>query len=63
MLPLLTAGTPKILEQGDLIRAVYPVDPIGNSRAWGVVIDLPKHVLLADSVKLQAVLDDAQEPA
>ncbi|SDT44274.1 methyl-accepting chemotaxis sensory transducer with Cache sensor [Pseudomonas granadensis] len=61
VLPLLTAGTPKILEQGDLIRAVYPVDPIGNSRAWGVVIDLPKHVLLADSVKLQAVLDDAQE--
>ncbi|XXE29122.1 methyl-accepting chemotaxis protein [Pseudomonas sp. R4-83] len=61
ILQLLTAGTPKILEQGDLIRAVYPVDPIGNSRAWGVVIDLPKHVLLADSVKLQAVLDDAQE--
>jgi len=61
VLQLLTAGTPKILEQGDLIRAVYPVDPIGNSRAWGVVIDLPKHVLLADSVKLQAVVDDAQE--
>ncbi|QAX86530.1 chemotaxis protein [Pseudomonas sp. DTU12.3] len=61
VLQLLTSGTPKILEQGELIRAVYPVDPIGNSRAWGVVIDLPKHVLLADSVKLQAVLDDAQE--
>jgi len=61
ILQLLSAGTPKILEQGDLIRAVYPVDPIGNSRAWGVVIDLPKQVLLADSVKLQAVLDDAQE--
>jgi len=61
VLQLLASGTPKILEQGDLIRAVYPVDPIGNSRAWGVVIDLPKQVLLADSVKLQAVLDDAQE--
>ncbi|ROO10186.1 chemotaxis protein [Pseudomonas fluorescens] len=61
VLQLLTSGTPKILEQGDLIRAVYPIDPIGNSRAWGVVIDLPKQVLLADSVKLQAVLDDAQE--
>ncbi|MDL5593120.1 methyl-accepting chemotaxis protein [Bacillus subtilis] len=61
ILQLLSAGTPKILEQGDLIRAVYPVDPIGNSRAWGVVIDLPKRVLLADSVKLQAVLDDAQQ--
>ncbi|VVO72191.1 Methyl-accepting chemotaxis protein McpU [Pseudomonas fluorescens] len=61
VLQLLGSGTPKILEQGDLIRAVYPVDPIGNSRAWGVVIDLPKQVLLADSVKLQAVLDEAQE--
>ncbi|MEN5313069.1 methyl-accepting chemotaxis protein [Pseudomonas koreensis] len=61
LLQLVSSGTPKILEQGDLIRAVYPVDPIGNSRAWGVVIDLPKQVLLADSVKLQAVLDDAQE--
>uniref|UniRef100_UPI0030D8A861 methyl-accepting chemotaxis protein n=1 Tax=Pseudomonas sp. EA_5y_Pfl2_R50 TaxID=3088691 RepID=UPI0030D8A861 len=61
VLQLLASGTPKILEQGDLIRAVYPVDPIGNSRAWGVVIDLPKQVLLADSVQLQAVLDDAQK--
>ena len=61
VLQLLGSATPKILEQGDLIRAVYPVDPIGNSRAWGVVIDLPKHVLLADSVKLQAVLDEAQQ--
>jgi methyl-accepting chemotaxis protein len=61
VLQLLASGTPKVIEQGDLIRAVYPVDPIGNARAWGVVIDLPKQVLLADSVKLQAVLDDAQE--
>ena len=61
VLQLVSSGTPKILEQGELIRAVYPVDPIGNSRAWGVVIDLPKQVLLADSVKLQEVLDDAQE--
>ncbi|AVX90690.1 chemotaxis protein [Pseudomonas koreensis] len=61
LLQLVSSGTPKILEQGELIRSVYPVDPIGNSRAWGVVIDLPKQVLLADSVKLQAVLDDAQK--
>ena len=61
VLQLLGSATPKILEQGDLIRAVYPVDPIGNSRAWGVVIDLPKQVLLADSVKLQAVLEEAQQ--
>lgn len=61
VLQLLSAGTPKILEQGDLIRAVYPVSPITDSKAWAVVIDLPKQVLLADSVKLQEVLDDAQQ--
>ncbi|VVO83284.1 Methyl-accepting chemotaxis protein McpU [Pseudomonas fluorescens] len=60
VLQWLGGGAPKILEQGDLIRAVYPVSPIADAKAWGVVIDLPKKVLLADSVKLQAVLDDAQ---
>jgi methyl-accepting chemotaxis protein len=57
----LGSGAPKILQQGDLIRAVYPVSPIADAKPWGVVIDLPKQVLLADSVKLQAVLDDAQQ--
>jgi len=61
ILQLLSGGTPKILEQGDLIRAVFPVSPINDSKAWGVVIDLPKQVLLADSVKLQTVLDEAQQ--
>ncbi|BCX70166.1 methyl-accepting chemotaxis protein [Pseudomonas izuensis] len=60
-LQLLGVGAPKVLEQGDLIRAVYPVSPIADAKAWGVVIDLPKQVLLADSVKLQAVLDDARQ--
>ena len=61
VLQLLGSGAPKILQQGDLIRAVYPVSPIADAKAWAVVIDLPKQVLLADSVKLQAVLDDAQQ--
>nr|WP_095058824.1 MULTISPECIES: methyl-accepting chemotaxis protein [unclassified Pseudomonas] len=61
ILQLLGNGAPKVLEQGDLIRAVYPVSPIADAKAWAVVIDLPKQVLLADSVKLQTVLDDAQQ--
>jgi methyl-accepting chemotaxis protein len=61
ILQLLGSGAPKILQQGDLIRAVYPVSPIADAKAWAVVIDLPKQVLLADSTKLQAVLDDAQQ--
>jgi len=60
ILQLLGASAPKIIRQGDLIRAVYPVNPIPDSKAWGVAIDLPQQVLLADSLKLQAVLDDAQ---
>jgi len=60
VLQLLAGNTPKILKQGDLIRAVYPVSPIADARPWGVVIDLPEQVLLADTVKLQSVLDDAQ---
>ncbi|KAA0946587.1 MULTISPECIES: methyl-accepting chemotaxis protein [unclassified Pseudomonas] len=57
---LLANDNRKILEQGELIRSVYPVKPIANAKSWGVIIDLPKQVLLADSVKLQAVLDEAQ---
>ncbi|BFT61843.1 methyl-accepting chemotaxis protein [Pseudomonas moorei] len=56
----LSSDTPKILRQGGLIRAVYPVKPIADVKAWGVAIDVPHQVLLADSDKLQSVLDKAQ---
>ncbi|KTC55002.1 chemotaxis protein [Pseudomonas fluorescens ABAC62] len=57
---LLASDTHVIREQGDTIRAVYPFKPISEAKAWGVIIKLPKAVMLADNVKLQAVLDDAQ---
>nr|WP_025854806.1 methyl-accepting chemotaxis protein [Pseudomonas sp. CHM02] len=57
---LLANDTRMIREQADTIRAVYPVKPIADAKPWGVVIKLSKTVLLADNVKLQAVLDDAQ---
>ena len=47
-------------EQGETIRAVYAVKPITEAKSWGVVIKLPKHVMLADTVKLQEVLDASQ---
>ena len=47
-------------ERGDIISAVYPVKPIAGAKDWGVVIELPKHEMLADSRQLQAVLDTAQ---
>nr|WP_274644337.1 methyl-accepting chemotaxis protein [Pseudomonas serbica] len=61
ILELVGGGAPKVLHQGDLIRAIFPVSPIADARAWAVVVDLPKQVLLADSVKLQTMLDDAQQ--
>ncbi|MEX5508627.1 methyl-accepting chemotaxis protein [Pseudomonas paralactis] len=57
---LLGNDRPMIREQDDTIRAVYPVKPIADAKSWGVVIKLPKSVMLADNEKLQAVLDDAQ---
>jgi len=57
---LLASDNRMIREQGDTIRAVYPVKPLADAKPWGVVIKLPKSVMLADNVKLQAVLDDAQ---
>ncbi len=57
---LLASDNRMIREQDDTIRAVYPVKPIADAKSWGVVIKLPKDVMLADNVKLQAVLDKAQ---
>ncbi|NBA94644.1 HAMP domain-containing protein [Pseudomonas sp. R5(2019)] len=59
-LQTLSNGAPSILKQGEIIRAIYPVVPIPGGRTWGIVIDLPEQVLLADSVKLQGMLDKAQ---
>ena len=57
---LLASDTRKIREEDGTIRAVYPVKPIADAKSWGIVIKLPKQVLLADAHKLQAVLDNAQ---
>ncbi|MBS7599620.1 methyl-accepting chemotaxis protein [Pseudomonas sp. RC2C2] len=56
----LAANQPLILEQGQTIRAVNPVQPIADSKPWGILIDLPKQVLLADATSLQATLEDAR---
>ncbi|WP_287813682.1 methyl-accepting chemotaxis protein [Pseudomonas sp.] len=57
---LIGANQPKVLKQGELIRAIYPAPAITDGTPWGVVIDLPEKVLLADATTLQGVLDSAQ---
>ncbi|UVL57353.1 methyl-accepting chemotaxis protein [Pseudomonas sp. B21-035] len=56
----LAGNQPLILEQGDTVRAVNPVQPIADSKPWGILIDLPKQVLLADAISLQATLEEAR---
>ncbi|MDQ7986037.1 methyl-accepting chemotaxis protein [Pseudomonas sp. G34] len=51
---------PSVFSQDDYIHAVYPVSPIDNAKPWGVSIGLPEKILLADAVKLQDLLDQAQ---
>ena len=60
ILQAVNTGAARVLEQGEVIRAVYPVAPVEGARPWGIIIDLPRAVLLADAVKLQGLLDDAQ---
>ncbi|MCT8962739.1 methyl-accepting chemotaxis protein [Pseudomonas veronii] len=60
VLKTLENNTAAILTQDELIRAVYPITLIPEALPWGVAIDLPKQVLLADSLKLQSLLDQAQ---
>ncbi|PHX39238.1 chemotaxis protein, partial [Pseudomonas sp. NZIPFR-PS2] len=57
---LLASDSPMIREQDHTIRAVYPVKPIADAKSWGVVVTLPRNVMLADTLKLQDVLDKAQ---
>ncbi|WP_027910191.1 HAMP domain-containing protein, partial [Pseudomonas sp. URMO17WK12:I4] len=49
-----------VLKLGDFMYAVYPVSPVAGAKPWGVSIGLPEEVLLADAVKLQGLLDQAQ---
>lgn len=57
----LDAPSPTISAEGGVIRAVHPVKPIPSAQNWGVSIDLPEQLLLADSQKLQALLDQVQD--
>lgn len=51
---------PSIMAENGVIRAVHPVKPIPEGATWGISIELPEQVLLADSDKLQNLLDQAQ---
>ncbi|MDU9390531.1 methyl-accepting chemotaxis protein [Pseudomonas sp. zfem002] len=61
--PLLQAfasGQPQVFDQDENVRALFPVQPISDSKPWGIIIDLPRNVLLADTISLQQTLADAR---
>ena len=60
ILDLVKLKTAKVVEQGENIRAIWPFEPFPGAKHWAVVIDLPKKVLLADSVGLQEIMDKEQ---
>ena len=60
LLQAFASGQPQVFEQQDNVRALFPVLPISDSKPWGIIIDLPRNVLLADALSLQKTLDDAR---
>jgi len=60
ILQLTQAGTATVVARGSLIRAIYPVRPVEGVPAWGVLVDVPRDVLLADALKMQSMLNDSQ---
>lgn len=60
ILKLIHKGNASVINRDGTISAVYPVSPVSGVPAWGVAIDLPRDVLLADSINMQATLSKAQ---
>ncbi|MBC3475669.1 methyl-accepting chemotaxis protein [Pseudomonas taiwanensis] len=51
---------PQIASENGTIRSIYPVEPFPGGKSWGVTIELPQQVLMADSDRLQGLLDRVQ---
>lgn len=60
LLQAIRAERPVVLEFGGEVHAVYPVRPVDGVAPWGVVVDLPREVLLADALALGRQLQASQ---
>ncbi len=59
----IAAGRPVVMEFAGEVHAVYPVQPVAGVAPWGVVVDLPREVLLADALALDRQLQAGQREA
>jgi len=57
LLAVQAAGTPRALMGEDRLQVVEPLQAIPDSKNWGVLLEVPRAVLLEPSLKLQGELD------
>ncbi|WP_394558142.1 methyl-accepting chemotaxis protein [Aquipseudomonas alcaligenes] len=55
---LLGTGTPQFLENEGKLRVLEPLLPIPEAKSWGVLLEVPKDVLLGPALKLEQQLDE-----
>nr|WP_043311275.1 methyl-accepting chemotaxis protein [Pseudomonas sp. ML96] len=55
---LLGTGTPQFLENEGKLRVLEPLLPIPEAKSWGVLLEVPKEVLLGPALKLEQQLDE-----
>nr|WP_160287474.1 methyl-accepting chemotaxis protein [Pseudomonas knackmussii] len=58
ILALQASGEAKALMGDEQLRTVEPLQAIPDSKNWGVILEVPRQVLLAPSLKLQGELDE-----
>ncbi|SMP75723.1 PDC sensor domain-containing protein, partial [Pseudomonas panipatensis] len=57
LLALQAAGTPKVLTSEERLRVLEPLQVIPDSKPWGVILDVPREVLLEPALALHKDLD------
>lgn len=53
-------SSPSVEEVGDEVQAIFPVRLTDATEPWYVILGVPRHALLEDSLAMQRQLDEAQ---
>ncbi|MDH0894012.1 methyl-accepting chemotaxis protein [Pseudomonas sp. GD03875] len=57
---LLAGGQSQFLELDDKLRVIEPLLPIPEAKSWGVLLEVPKAVLLGPALALEQQLDESR---
>lgn len=63
VMQVIRSGIPAVIEFAGEVHAIYPVQPVAGVSPWGVLVDLPREVLLADARALGEQLQGSQRDA